>query len=291
MKNFLLITILSLLNLGFTFGQATDFTTNDCSGNPHHLFSELNSGDVIVISWVMPCGPCATYSLPAYNAVQSFVTSHPGKVHFYMADDYANTSCSSLSSWGNSNNMPNSTFFSTPHVNMNGYGVAGMPKVVVLGGTNHTIYFNQNDSHINFQGVKTAIDSALANYVVQTTWNCLNGDCVDPGDGSGMYTDSLTCATNCITNDIKNITQNDIISVSPNPTSDFLNISYKVPHNENVRLEIIDLLGKSSLSFNALSTVGENKRSLDISSLNSGIYFLNLCASSYTKTLRFVVTD
>ena len=292
MKNFLLITILSLLTLGFTFGQATDFTTNDCNGVTHNLFDSLDAGNVIVIAWVMPCSPCATYSMPAYSAVQSFSSSHPGRVHFYMADDYANTSCSSLSSWGNNYNMPNSTFFSTSAINMNGYGVAGMPKVVVLGGTSHTIYFNQNDSHINFQVVKTAIDSALANYLVQTTWNCLNGGCIDPGDGSGMYTDSLTCVTNCITNDINNLTHNDIISVFPNPTNDFLNISYKIVHDENIKFEIIDLLGETVLSFNdnLLNTIGENKKTLDIRNLNSGIYFLHLSSPSNSETLKFVVS-
>ena len=111
MKNFLLFILLSLINIGITLGQATDFTTDDCNGVTHNLFDSLDAGNVIVIAWVMPCSPCATYSMPAYSAVQSFSSSHPGRVHFYMADDYANTSCSSLSSWGNNYNMPNSTFF------------------------------------------------------------------------------------------------------------------------------------------------------------------------------------
>jgi len=291
MKNFLLFILLSLISIGITLGQATDFTTDDCNGVTHNLFDSLDAGNVIVIAWVMPCSPCATYSLPAYSAVQSFATSHPGRVHFYMADDYANTSCSSLSSWGNNYNMPNSTFFSSPSVNMNGYGTAGMPKVVVLGGLDHTIFYNRNDVNINFSGVKAAIDTALLANSVQTTWNCSNGSCVDPGDGNGTYTDSLTCVANCITNDIKNLTHNDIISVFPNPTNDFLNISYKIVHDENIKFEIIDLLGETVLSFNALSTIGENKSSLDISSLNSGTYFLNLSTSSHTKTIRFVVSD
>ena len=62
----------------------------------------------------MPCGPCATYSLPAYAAVESFAASHPGRVHFYIADDAISPiygSCSSLPAWGSSNSMPNSIFF------------------------------------------------------------------------------------------------------------------------------------------------------------------------------------
>ena len=109
MKKYILKSLLVLFVANVSFAQttATDFTTNDCNGVSHNLFNELDNGDVIVIAWVMPCSPCATYSLPAYSAVQSFASSHPGRVHFYMADDYANTSCTSLSSCGNNYNMTN----------------------------------------------------------------------------------------------------------------------------------------------------------------------------------------
>jgi len=257
MKNFLLITILSLLTLGFTFGQATDFTTNDCSGNPHHLFSELDSGNVIVISWVMPCGPCATHSLPAYSAVQSFATTHPGRVHFYMADDYADYPCPSLISWGNNNNMPNSTFFSSTDVNMNGYGY-GMPRVVVLGGTNHTVYFNQKDSHINFIGVQTAINDALGSF-------------------SGINE--------------KPKRNFELISF-PNPTNGLLNIHYTIHKEEEIIFSIVNILGETVLSIkdNSLKSIGENKKILDISKLNSGLYFLHLSSPSNSETLRFEVS-
>ena len=150
MKKYIFKSLLVLFAVNISFSQttATNFTTNDCNGVSHHLFDELDNGNVVVIAWVMPCTPCATYSLPAYSAVELFATSHPGQVHFYMADDYANTSCSSLSSWGDNYNMSNSTFFSSTDVNMNDYGVAGMPKVVVLGGLDHHVYFNENDNKI-----------------------------------------------------------------------------------------------------------------------------------------------
>ena len=30
-----------------------------------------------------------------------------------------------------------------------------------------------------------------------TTWNCINGNCVDPGTGTGAYTSLATCQSNC----------------------------------------------------------------------------------------------
>lgn len=38
--------------------KATNFTCNDCSGVPHDLFNTLDSGKIVVMVWVMPCGAC-----------------------------------------------------------------------------------------------------------------------------------------------------------------------------------------------------------------------------------------
>ena len=68
------LILLFVANISFAQTTATDFTTSDCSGDSYNLFNELDDGNVIVIAWVMPCGPCATYTIPAYSAVQSFAS-------------------------------------------------------------------------------------------------------------------------------------------------------------------------------------------------------------------------
>ena len=263
MKKILLINALVCFSVGIILAQttATDFTTNDCNGVTHNLFDSLDAGNVIVISWVMPCGPCETYSLPAYSAVQSFASSHPGKVHFYIADDAISPiygQCSSLPAWGSSNSMPNSIFFQSADVNMNGYGTSGMPKVVVLGGNDHTIFYNQNDSHITFNGVQSAINDALAApLAVNEQQNSKFG-----------------------------------LSSFPNPSNGLLNITYKVSKVENITFEIVNILGETILYINdnLFSTLGTCKKTIDISRLESGIYFLNASSQSNTETLRFLVS-
>ena len=91
MKKTLMIILVILTTLGFAYAQttATDFTANDCNGIPHSLFDELDNGKVIVITWVMPCVPCATFAGYASDAVQYFATTHPGMVKNYLADDIA----------------------------------------------------------------------------------------------------------------------------------------------------------------------------------------------------------
>jgi hypothetical protein len=160
MKLILVTIALSLFGIQNLNAQATDFTVNDCDGVSHHLFGELDAGKVIVIAWVMPCGSCAAPSLAAYNAVQSFASSHPGQVEFYLVDDYANSSCSTIQGWGNNNSMTEAITFSNAAISMSDYGTNGMPKIVVLGGIDHVVAYNKN-SGVTTQDVQTAISSIL----------------------------------------------------------------------------------------------------------------------------------
>ena len=260
MKKLTLFIALSLINISIVFAQATDFTTDDCNGITHNLFDSLDAGNVIVISWVMPCGPCATYTIPAYAAVQSFSTSHPGRVHFYLVDDYANTQCPTLVNWGNSNNMPLNTAFSSSDISMSDYGTNGMPKVVVLGGSDHTVFYNQNDSHITFNGAQTAISDALSAPLAVSDHQ------------SSKF---------------------GLISF-PNPAPNgLLNVSCKIDKIENINFEIINILGETVFILNNQSpqSIGQYNNTFDISKLTNGIYFLKLSTRSYTETLRFVVAQ
>ena len=247
MKKTLMIIIAILTTLEFAYAQttATDFTTNDCNGTSHNLFDELNNGNVIVIAWVMPCGPCATYTIPAYSAVQSFATSNPGQVSFYLVDDFANTNCATLTNWGNSNNMPLNTTFSSSDISMSDYGTNGMPKVVVLGGTNHTIFLNKNDDKINFPGVQGAITDAL---------NAPLG--------------------------VEQIKESHFqLSTYPNPVNNTLNVSSAKTTTGSVVYSILDVSGKVVIQENDLTST------IDVSTLNNGNYFLKVSSEKTSEKL------
>ena len=258
MKKILLINALVCFSVGIIFAQttATDFTTNDCNGVTHNLFNDLDAGNVIVIAWVMPCGPCETYSLPAYSAVQTFATSHPGRVHFYIADDDGITACGTLNNFAS--NMPVSTIFSSSNIDMYDYGVYGMPKVVVLGGNDHTIYYNQNDSHITFPGAQSAISDALS-------------------------------APLAIEQPINNKFE---ISSYPNPVNNVLNVSYTKIQSAIINFTIVDVLGKVVLLIeeNTSSSAGELIKSINVSTLDNGNYFLKISSEGAVESLPFVVS-
>ena len=260
MKKYILKSLLVLFAANVSFAQttATDFTTNDCNGISHQLFTDLDAGNVIVIAWVMPCTGCATFSKYAYDAVDLFATSHPGRVHFYMVDDYANTTCSNLIVWGNNYNMPNSNFFSSADIDMYDYGTAGMPKVAVLGGIDHTVYYNTNNSQINFNGVQTAITNALVTPLA-----------------------------------IEQSADNDFEILSyPNPVNNVLNVSYSNIKSTIINFTIVDVLGKVVLKIedNSSSSTEKSIKSINVSTLNDGNYFLKISSEIVEESIPFVVS-
>ena len=257
MKKNLLLTLVSLMAV-FGFSQtAGNFTCNDCSGNNHDLFTELNSGKVIVIAWVMPCGSCISGALAGYTQVQNFQSSNPGQVLFYLADDVANTSCSSLTSWANTNGISGANaIFSNSTVNMNPYGTAGMPKVVVLGGgSNHTVFYNQNNGAVTQSGIQSAITAAIAST-------------------AGV-------------NEKNNFSS---LELYPNPANTNPILALKLVKAAQVKIEVQNQLGqKVAEVYNANLPQGDNTVKIDISELANGTYFISCTDGELSKKIKLIV--
>jgi len=294
MKKYILKSLLVLFVANVSFAQttATDFITADCNGDIHNLFDSLDAGNVIVIAWAMPCFGCIAPSLAAYSAVQSFATSHPGRVHFYLVDDYANTTCATLINWGNTNNMPLNTTFSSADINMLDYGTTGMPKVVVLGGDSHLIYYNENNSQPTFNGVQTAITNALT----LRSWDCDGqGNCSDPGTGTGQFGALAFCQSNCVVTPTWDYdgqgNEFEILSY-PNPVNNVLNVSYSNIKSTIINFTIVDVLGKVVLSIEDNSSYSTERlsKSINVSTLENGNYFLKISSEGIVKSMPFVVS-
>ena len=235
---FLLITSFAT---GISQNNATDFTALDCDGVSHHLFSELDSGKVIVIAWVMPCGPCGSIALDAYTASLGYASSDPGRVEFYLVDDFANTDCQSLFAWANNFGMGNCTRFSDPSIDMEDYGQIGMPKIVVLGGAGHYVYFNENSS---VQDINSAIDLALTGTSVTTNINdkkkILNFHCY------------------------------------PNPANGEFKINYDFKNESCFIIELYNLLGEKMMGEKLISKSFNGEYTVNTQNLPNGTYLLRL---------------
>lgn len=250
----LLAAALGAITLQATAQTATNFTCADCHGEVHNLFSELDAGKVIVIDWVMPCGTCTGPTLTTYNVVQSFLDSHPGRVQMYMVDDYANTSCTALNSWKSNIGATNTITFSNAAINMNDYGGPGMPKIVVLGGSDHTVFYNSNNT-VNASALQSAINAALAATGVE--------------ERNGLAAGS---------------------SVHPVPAADEARITFTMAQTAPVQVGLYDLSGKLAKNIHSgVLSPGRHSHVLYTQDLPAGNYVVRITDGKQSATLNLPI--
>jgi hypothetical protein len=235
---------------------AVNFTCNDCFGINHDLFTELDAGKVIVLCWVEPCGGCVDASLISSYLVESFQENYPDKVYLYLADDYANTDCVSLISWANMFGIHPTTFFSDTSVNMLGYCEPGMPKVVVVAGDEHVVYYNANNT----------IDATTLEEAIQN---------------------AINATTTVINESLNNFSS---IYHYPNPSDNKVLVSLNLVANGNIKAEIIDLSGRIffTKSWSGLSE-GLNNLQLNVTPIETGIYILKLIDGLSNIQIKMVI--
>jgi hypothetical protein len=256
MKKSLLFLALFVSIVGYS-QTATNFICDDCKGENVNLFNKLDSGKVIVICWVMPCSTCIPASKTTYNVVESYQSTYPNRVYFYLADDYANSSCNTLNSWGNSNNILTNTFslrFSNALVSMTNYGSTGMPKIIVLGGSSHNVFYNEN-STVDPTALSTAINSALA-----------APSKIEEADESSLG-----------------------FNLYPNPANNSLNLSFTSQNTSAISVDIYNDFGQNVYTKTTGFIVGQNNVELSTKDFANGIYFVRIGDSVNSKMLKFNV--
>lgn len=232
---------------------APDFTAVDCASNSHTLYTELSGGNVAVLVWIMPCGACVNGAKAAYNAVQSFASSHPGKVKYFLIDDVGDATCSSLLSWANTNTItaPTAIFSNagTP-INESNYGGSGMPHVMVVGPDYKILFNGLNGAANNLTGITNAINTGLTPAsIAETQVNKMQ------------------------------------IELSPNPANSLLELSFVTEDASDFQLSIVNTSGQVVVSKNLSASKGNHKEKLDISNLPNGNYFVNI----NNQTLKFSI--
>ncbi len=236
------ICLILALSARLSAQTAANWTANDCSGNSHELFSDLNSGKVAVIIWVMPCANCINEALSVQTEVQNALSGNPGKVVFYLVDDYANTNCTTLSSWCTTNGITDAIVMSSKTVSMNPYGAAGMPKVVIIG-ADQKVYYNKNAPAVDANGIKDGITAALA----------------------------------APTGISENKQSNVLSSLAPNPSLGKTNLTISIAKSSDIKIEVVNVLGQlmTTIKQGQLS-IGEHVFLINTSDWNDGTYFINI---------------
>jgi hypothetical protein len=249
-----LLLILSLVaSTSHSQTTAKDWTKYDCDGNLHHLFDELDSGNVIILEFVMQCGSCLLASQYLDTINNNYAISHPGKVKFYMMDYDVSFTCDTMLSW--KGNVSCTMFMDGSH-DVGYYGTFGMPTIVILGGSDHHVFYKGIGFNpaLDVQYITDAIDQALI--------------------AAGV-------------NDRENVPG---LSTYPNPASDYSVINFPLKTSSEVTIQVFNQKGKlvSSIPLGKKSS-GLNKYSLNTSALPEGIYHLHIFTDTSSLSTSIVV--
>jgi hypothetical protein len=251
-----LIFLCMLYSISSRAQTATNWTVTDCAGVNHELFADLDAGKVAVIVWVMPCSFCIDESLAAQSAVQNANASNPGKVVFYLADDYGNTNCSTMNTWCSTNGLTDPFIINSKSVSMSPYGAAGMPKVVIAAGQDHKVVYNKNAPDVNENDINAGINSALA---LATGLGA-----VLPGEFS--------------------------VQVFPNPVTDESKLVIQVEKPGVVTVNLMNVTGQViNKVFNGNMRPGTNEYTIGKGNLENGIYFLSISEGNSFITKKVVI--
>lgn len=257
-KKIYALILLLFVGWGVLHAQtAVNFTCPDCTGTTYDLFTQLDSGKVVVICWVMPCAACIGPSLTTHNVVQSFQATHPGKVILYVADDYANTSCASLRAWSLNYGISNAVFFSNASIRMSDYGDDGMPKIVVLG-PQRRVYFNQNNT-VNASALQ---DSILA---------AINA----PATGIQGYGERIP-----------------LPAVYPNPARQQAYLEVLLTQPSPLDVTVFDASGRQiSSQTHSFLLPGTNTLPLEISHIAGGMYIVRIRVENKTHNIKLLINN
>jgi len=81
------------------------------------------------------------------------------------------------------------------------------------------------------------------------------------------------------------------IELYPNPSSSQLTISYTLLTTETVNISIVDVLGKEVVNvFNQKQLQGEYNMQIDISTIDAGLYFIQLNTKNSIQSKKIIIT-
>ncbi len=95
-------------------------------------------------------------------------------------------------------------------------------------------------------------------------------------------------SANNVVNNVPQLTIDNSISVFPNPTSDQLSIQTGNGFTGNAKAKIVDASGKLVLENNFVFSATTSQNVIDISKLESGLYFVTIETEKETFTMKFV---
>ena len=80
------------------------------------------------------------------------------------------------------------------------------------------------------------------------------------------------------------------LTVFPNPANSAFAVHYALPSAQNIRVRLLDVLGRIVLSINqGFQIAGQHRLRIDTNSLSSGLYFLDMSGSLFNRMEKIVI--
>lgn len=239
---------------------AYDFRMDDCNGKMHHLFSELDSGNVIVMEFFMiSCSPCIVAGKALDAMMVPLKKKYGEKTRFYQIGFTKSYTCAQVKDWISTNGFATSVPFDSGDVQVAYYGGMGMPSVAVAAGKNHDVLF----SSIDF---KPNTDTAIIAKAIHTFFNI---------------------------NEIETFKSfDDAVSIFPNPSSGNFTISLNTAKPQLLHLSITNLEGQTIADFSTeYLKSGPWSKTITLPLLKNGIYILKGDVSGHPFTKKISVLN
>jgi hypothetical protein len=193
----LFISLISFTALSINVKSQTtamDFEQDECSGTPHHLYAELDAGNVVILEYVMlNCAPCIIGTKALESLTSPYEISHPGRVHIYSFAFLNSYTCEQILAWKSDNNFTHPVF-NNGEEQVDYYGGMGMPTIVVVGTNEHKVFFKSIGYTSAIDDlIREALDSALI-------YNPMGIGEQIPVSGFSIYPTLFTDRLNVVTN-------------------------------------------------------------------------------------------
>jgi len=257
-KIYLVIALIFTAVISKAQTTAMDFIMDDCDGQMHNLYDELNQNKVVILEFFMTsCSPCINAGSKIEMMVNALNTEFAGYVNYYHFAFNNSYTCATISNWIASNGF-NSVPFDSGAAQVAYYGGFGMPTVVVVAGSQHEVLF----SNVGF----STNDTTLMGNVIRNYFTA---------NPVGIFMVHQSA---------------ELLSVYPNPASSDALIKLSLNEPASVIVGVVDATGKNVADIdNKNLSSGNFEFTFRTASLPEGIYFLKAIINGKQHYSRFSV--
>lgn len=150
----------------------------------------------------------------------------------------------------------------------------------------YEVYVSENDADYYFYGLGTS-DTLHFNFIPGIHYD-FYALAVDSVGNKELVTDPSP-ETSLFVSSTRSLVQEDQFNIYPNPVSDIIYLNLELPERQNIKIEIIDMLGrKLYVSKNNQLSEGHNNIKIETDILEPGTYLLSLSSDSKQSVKPFI---